>query len=205
MNSGEFIAVVGTSGSGKSTLLNIIGGIDAADSGVVELGGLEWSKLPDDQRSEMRNKMVGFVFQSFNLMPMLNVYENIELPLLIRKDITPDERKFRVDKLLFDVGLHEFAKYKPEKLSGGQRQRVAIARALVTQPMLVIADEPTANLDSQTTHSIISLMKDLNQRNKTTFIFSTHDEKLMTHVNCIIRMKDGRLHSETTQDLESGA
>lgn len=193
---GEFTAIVGTSGSGKSTLLNLIGGIDTADSGDVQVDGQSWAALSDDRRSEMRNKLVGFVFQSFNLMPMLDVYKNIELPLLIRKDLSSAERAERVQKLLLEVGLAEFAQQRPDKLSGGQRQRVAIARALVTHPLLVIADEPTANLDSGTTQQIIALMQDLNRKNKTTFIFSTHDEKLMAHVKRIIRMKDGLLHED---------
>lgn len=190
---GEFTAVVGTSGSGKSTLLNLIGGIDTADSGLIEVSGQSWASLSDNKRSEMRNRLVGFVFQSFNLMPTLDVFKNVELPLLIQKDLTAAVRKERVERLLEDVGLKDFARQRPDKLSGGQRQRVAIARALVSNPLLVIADEPTANLDSETTFQIIELMRDLNQKNKTTFIFSTHDEKLMTHVNRIIRMKDGKL------------
>lgn len=191
LEAGEFVAVVGTSGSGKSTLLNIIGGIDHADSGTVEINGKAWKGLSDDQRSEMRSQFLGFVFQSFNLMPMLDVYENIELPLMIQPWVTAEERKSRVQSLLADVGLEKFAKYRPDKLSGGQRQRVAIARALVTQPLVVIADEPTANLDSETTHTILNLMQDMNERRKVTFIFSTHDEKLMARVKRVVRIKDG--------------
>ncbi|RYZ58451.1 MAG: ABC transporter ATP-binding protein [Proteobacteria bacterium] len=193
LKAGEFTAVVGTSGSGKSTLLNLIGGIDTPDSGLVQVGGEAWADMNESLRSEARNRKIGFIFQSFNLMPMLNVFENVELPLLIQKELSHAERKSRVDKLLVDVGLGEFSKHRPDKLSGGQRQRVAIARALVTKPLIVIADEPTANLDSETTKQIIGLMRDLNEKNKTTFIFSTHDEKLMAHVNRILRMKDGQL------------
>jgi len=193
LKTGEFTSVVGTSGSGKSTLLNLIGGIDTPDSGLVEVGGQAWSAMSEDVRSEARNRKIGFIFQSFNLMPMLNVYENVELPLLIQKDVSVDERRTRVQSLLRDVGLDTFAKHRPDTLSGGQRQRVAIARALVTDPLIVIADEPTANLDSETTRQIIGLMQDLNEKNQTTFIFSTHDEKLMARVNRILRMKDGRL------------
>lgn len=193
LKAGEFTAVVGTSGSGKSTLLNLIGGIDTPDSGLVQVGGEAWVDMNESVRSEARNRKIGFIFQSFNLMPMLNVFENVELPLLIQKEITSAERKSRVDKLLQDVGLGTFSNHRPDKLSGGQRQRVAIARALVTKPLIVIADEPTANLDSETTKQIIALMRDLNEKNKTTFIFSTHDEKLMSHVNRILRMKDGQL------------
>lgn len=191
LEAGEFIAVVGTSGSGKSTLLNIIGGIDKADSGLVEINGQPWAGLSDNRRSELRSQFLGFVFQSFNLMPMLNVQENIELPLMIQPWVSVAERKERVKALLADVGLERFAKYRPDKLSGGQRQRVAIARALVTQPLVVIADEPTANLDSETTHTIINLMQDMNVKRKVTFLFSTHDEKLMARVKKVVRMKDG--------------
>ena len=193
MKAGEFTAVVGTSGSGKSTMLNLIGGIDHADSGIVEVGGKVWAALSDDERSEARNTMIGFIFQSFNLMPTLNVFENIELPLMIQKHLAKSERYERVNTLLHEVGLDKFAQYRPDKLSGGQRQRVAIARALVTRPYIVIADEPTANLDSETTATIIKLMRELNLKNKTTFIFSTHDEKLMTQVDRKLRMKDGQL------------
>lgn len=193
MKAGEFTAVVGTSGSGKSTMLNLIGGIDKADSGTVEVGGKVWAKMSDDERSQARNTMIGFIFQSFNLMPTLNVIENIELPLMIQKHIRAKDRKERVQSLLHEVGLDMFAKQRPDKLSGGQRQRVAIARALVTHPYIVIADEPTANLDSETTTTIIKLMRELNIKNKTTFIFSTHDEKLMTQVDRKLRMKDGLL------------
>lgn len=193
MKAGEFTAVVGTSGSGKSTMLNLIGGIDRADSGTVEVGGKIWSQMNDDERSKARNTMIGFIFQSFNLMPTLNVFENVELPLMVQKHISKKERQDRVRGLLHDVGLDQFAQYRPDKLSGGQRQRVAIARALVTHPYIVIADEPTANLDSETTATIIRLMRELNLKNKTTFIFSTHDEKLMTQVDRKLRMKDGQL------------
>lgn len=196
MTAGEFTAVVGTSGSGKSTMLHLIGGIDRPDSGIVKVGGKVWSEMSDDECSQARNSMIGFIFQSFNLMPTLNVFENIELPLLKQKKVLKGERQERVQKLLADVGLEAFAKQRPDKLSGGQRQRVAIARALVTQPLIVIADEPTANLDSETTATIIDLMRTLNVKNRTTFIFSTHDEKLLTKVDRKLRMKDGQLVSE---------
>ena len=196
LHSGEFIAVVGASGSGKSTLLNIIGGIDKADSGEVAVNGQSWAGLSDNRRSEMRNQFFGFVFQSFNLLPMLNVRENIELPLMIQKRVSSSERLRRVDSLLADVGLSDYALQRPDKLSGGQRQRVAIARALITQPLVVIADEPTANLDSVTTQQVVTLMQELNTQKKVTFIFSTHDEKLMAQVKRIVRIKDGVLSDE---------
>jgi putative ABC transport system ATP-binding protein len=192
---GEFIAVVGASGSGKSTLLNIIGGIDRPDAGQVLVNGQSWADLSDNRRSELRNQFFGFVFQSFNLMPMLSVFENVELPLMIQKNLSQTERKKRVEALLADVGLTDFTRQKPDKLSGGQRQRVAIARSLVTDPHVVIADEPTANLDSVTTMQVVKLMLDLNAKKNVTFIFSTHDERLMSQVKRIIRLKDGVLQT----------
>ncbi len=192
---GEFAAVVGPSGSGKSTLLNLIGTIDAPNSGRVLLEGKEVFKLPDDARSRLRNEKIGFIFQSFNLIPVLNVYENIELPLVINSRIPPQDYKKRILAALADVDISEYAYHLPDKLSGGQRQRVAIARALAFDPVLVLADEPTANLDSVTAHKIIDLMLDLNQKRKVTFLFSTHDEKLMNRVKRIIRIQDGMLVS----------
>lgn len=190
---GEFTALVGPSGSGKSTLLHLVGCIDEPDSGSVLFDGTDVGKLDDTARSRLRNHKVGFIFQSFNLVPVLNVYENIELPLLIHPSLTPTERRERVKSAIADVGLEEFAQQVPDKLSGGQRQRVAIARALVTQPLLVLADEPTANLDSVTAHRIIDLMLEMNEKRKVTFLFSTHDEKLMVRVARTIHLQDGAL------------
>lgn len=188
---GEFAAVIGTSGSGKSTLLNMIGCIDEPDSGIIELDGVDIKHLNDDKKSALRNSNVGFIFQSFNLIPVLNVAENVELPLLINAAITPEERRKRVLQAVEDVGLKEFMTHLPDQLSGGQRQRVAIARALASRPQLVLADEPTANLDSKTSHMIIDLMLELNARRQVTFLFSTHDEKLMGRVSRIIHIEDG--------------
>lgn len=196
IQAGEFTAVIGASGSGKSTLLNMIGGIDRPDSGVVEIGGYVWQDLSEKDKSRLRNRLLGFVFQSFNLMPMLNVFENVEVPLLLNEEIGSAARKKRVMDLLQDVGLSEFAKQRPDKLSGGQRQRVAIARALVTEPLIVIADEPTANLDSETTRQVITMMQELNRKKQVTFIFSTHDEKLMSQVSRVLRMRDGMIVDE---------
>jgi putative ABC transport system ATP-binding protein len=193
INAGEFTALVGASGSGKSTLLNMAGLIDDPDEGEVWLEGMRVAHLSDDERSRLRNRKLGFIFQSFNLLPVLNVAENVELPLLLQNGVTPEERNRRVTEALTDVGLDHLAKQVPDKLSGGQRQRLAIARALVTHPALVLADEPTANLDSETTHRIVDLMLDLNKRRKVTFVFSTHDEKLMSRVSRIVRIQDGRI------------
>jgi putative ABC transport system ATP-binding protein len=188
----EFLAVWGPSGSGKTTLLNLVGAIDEPSSGRVMFEGQDLSQLSDDRRSELRNRSFGFIFQTFNLIPVLSALENVMLPLQIlglsnKKVINESMRR------LEQVGLTDFMKHRPDKLSGGQQQRVSIARALVTGPSLVIADEPTANLDSDTAMKIVKLMKDLNDEEKTTFIFSTHDERLLSQVDRLIRLVDGRL------------
>jgi putative ABC transport system ATP-binding protein len=193
LNRGEFTGLVGTSGSGKSTFLNMIGCIDYPDSGTITIEGNELSTFSENQRSDFRNRRIGFIFQTFNLLPVLNVYENVELPLLINDSVTASERKFRVEQALIDVGLDKFAKQVPDRLSGGQRQRVAIARALVSNPAFILADEPTANLDSKNANSIIDLLLKLNQDKGVTFLFSTHDEKLITRVRRLLHMNDGQI------------
>lgn len=190
---GEFTAVVGASGSGKSTLLNMIGCIDEPTSGRIILDGIDVHTLSDDLKSELRNRKIGFIFQSFNLIPVLDVFENVELPLLINPSISLSERKDRVHQAIADVGLNERIRNRPDQLSGGQRQRVAIARALAGSPALVLADEPTANLDSVTSHKIIDLMLELNSKRHVTFLFSTHDEKLMERVSRRVHIVDGQL------------
>lgn len=192
---GEFTALVGASGSGKSTLLNLAGCIDTPDSGRVVLDGIDVAGLDDDARSGLRSRHIGFIFQSFNLVPVLDTEENVELPLLLHKDVKPSERRERVLAALEDVGLMDHRRHLPDKLSGGQRQRVAIARALVTRPSLVLADEPTANLDSTTAHRIVDLMIELNARRQVTFLFSTHDEKLMSRVARVVHITDGVITS----------
>ncbi len=193
LHAGEFTAVVGPSGSGKSTLLNLVGCIDEPDRGRVLVEGVDAATLGDDERSRLRNRKIGFIFQSFNLVPVLDVYENVELPLLVHAHLSKADRRARVLRAIDDVGLHELARHPPDKLSGGQRQRVAIARALVTQPILVLADEPTANLDSETARRILDLMVNLNQKRNVTFLFSTHDEKLMARVGRHVHICDGRI------------
>jgi putative ABC transport system ATP-binding protein len=190
---GEFTGLVGTSGSGKSTFLNMIGCIDYPDAGSIRLEGQELTVLSEDERSDFRNRRIGFIFQSFNLLPVLSVQENVELPLLVNDSVPPKERGERVRQALLDVGLEKFATQRPERLSGGQRQRVAIARALVTNPAFILADEPTANLDSVTAHSIIDLMLKLNAEKGVTFLFSTHDEKLISRVRRLLHMNDGKI------------
>lgn len=192
---GEFAALIGSSGSGKTTLLNLVGCLDEADKGEIFLEGVSVSKLTENEKSDLRNKKIGFIFQSFNLIPVLSVFENVEIPLTIRPEMSEEERRTRVMTALKDVGLETFAEHKPDQLSGGQRQRVAIARALVTQPSLILADEPTANLDSKTAHHIIDLMFELNQKRNMTFFFCTHDEKLMSRVQRIVKIKDGVIES----------
>ena len=190
---GEFLSIAGPSGSGKTTLLNLIGCVDTPTSGSVEVAGQDTSRLSERALTNLRLHTIGFIFQSFNLVPVLNVFQNVELPLLLQRRLSTAERRTRVLGLLERVGLRDYGKHRPTELSGGQRQRVAIARALVTRPQLVLADEPTANLDSVTGQNILDLMKDLNRTEKTTFIFSTHDQKVMAHANAIVRLADGKL------------
>ncbi len=193
LHRGEFTALVGPSGAGKSTLLHLVGCIDEPDSGRVLVEGRDVAALSDDARSRLRNQKIGFIFQSFNLVPVLTVRENVELPLLLQAGVPPRARAERVRQAIEDVGLAPQAQQLPDRLSGGQRQRVAIARALVTTPLLVLADEPTANLDSATAHLIVDLMAELNRRRQVTFLFSTHDEKLMRRMARVLHIEDGRL------------
>jgi putative ABC transport system ATP-binding protein len=189
---GDFISIAGPSGSGKTTILNLIGCIDTPTEGVVEIDGVETSRLSDREITTLRHRTVGFIFQSFNLIPVLNVYENIEFPLLIGETgISKKEQKEWISFLMNEVGLTQWAKHRSNELSGGQRQRVAIARALVTKPKIVLADEPTANLDSATGEAILELMKKMNQELQTTFVFSTHDQKIVDLADHVIRLKDG--------------
>lgn len=187
----EFTTISGPSGCGKTTLLNLIGGMDVPTSGELSIDGQPISKLNDRQLTQLRLEKIGFVFQSFNLIPVLDVFQNIEFPLLIQGSKSKKDRMQRVDALIERVGLSSQRHQRPSELSGGQRQRVAVARALVTEPAMVLADEPTANLDSETGLSIIELMKDMNKTLKTTFVFSTHDPNIMAHATRIIRLKDG--------------
>jgi putative ABC transport system ATP-binding protein len=189
---GDFIAIAGPSGSGKTTLLNLIGCVDTPTSGTVEVEGKDTRKLSERQLTTLRLHTIGFIFQSFNLVSVLSLFQNVELPLLLQRQLSGPERAKRVMELLDRVGLREYAAHRPSELSGGQRQRVAIARALVTRPGIVLADEPTANLDSVTGQHILDLMKELNRTEKTTFIFSTHDQRVMTHANAIVRLADGK-------------
>ncbi|HUK66059.1 MAG TPA: ABC transporter ATP-binding protein [Anaeromyxobacteraceae bacterium] len=192
---GEFLSIAGPSGSGKTTLLNLIGCIDTPTSGRVLVDGQDTKDLSERALTELRLHRIGFIFQTFNLVQVLSVFQNVEFPLLLQGGLARKERDRRVSGLLEAVGLFDHAKHRPSELSGGQRQRVAVARALVTRPGLVLADEPTANLDSQTGANIIDLMKDMNGRDGTTFIFSTHDPKVMSHATAVVRIADGQVSS----------
>ena len=193
VKSGEFAVIAGPSGSGKTTCLNLIGCVDTPTTGTVQIAGRVTTSLSDGQLTELRLNKIGFIFQSFNLINVLDVFQNVEFPLLLQGTLSAAERKKRVDEMVEKVGLTKQVRQRPNELSGGQRQRVAIARALVTRPALILADEPTANLDSATGTQIIDLMHDLNRREGTTFIFSTHDPKVMNRAERIIRVADGRI------------
>ena len=202
VHEGEFISIAGPSGSGKTTLLNLIGCVDTPTSGSVEIAGRNISELSERQLTDLRLHTIGFIFQSFNLVNVLDVFRNVELPLLLQRVPNAASRRQRVFDLLGRVGLRDFGKHRPNELSGGQRQRVAIARALITRPKLVLADEPTANLDSATGESILDLMRELNQTENTTFIFSTHDARVMAYASKIVRIADGRISGVSTPASE---
>jgi putative ABC transport system ATP-binding protein len=189
---GEFTGLVGPSGSGKTTLLNIIGSLDSPTEGDVIVLGKSIGSLSHKQSAILRNRHIGFIFQTFNLLPVYTVYENVEFALLLQ-NLSGSERKKSVMDALEWVGLTDKVKSRPSMLSGGECQRVAIARSMVKRPEIVLADEPTANLDSQNSHNILQTMKKLNRELNTTFIFATHDEKVMQYLNRIIRMEDGKV------------
>ena len=188
---GEFTVIAGPSGSGKTTALNMIGCVDVPTSGRVLVDGKSTADLDDRQRTRLRLDRLGFIFQTFNLINVLTAAQNVEFPLLLQGRLSRSERAARVAELLELVGISEQAGQRPNELSGGQRQRVAIARALVTKPSIVLADEPTGNLDSATGLTIINLMKELNSQQQTTFIFSTHDHRVMEHARRIVHVVDG--------------
>jgi putative ABC transport system ATP-binding protein len=197
VNKGEFLAIVGPSGSGKSTLLNLIGCIEKPESGRILIDGTDVTPRSLDALAELRSEKIGYIFQTFNLLPVLTVMENVEYPLWLR-GVDRKERTERVFKALGHVGLEKFSGHKPRELSGGQRQRVAIARSLVGNPTLILADEPTANLDQKTGIETLQLMRNLNKLTGTTFIFSTHDPKIMAEADRIIEMSDGMITHRST-------
>jgi len=194
-----FVSFVGPSGSGKTTLLNLIGCLDKPTDGQLKVADTDVSDLGRKASAEFRGSHIGFIFQDFNLMPVLTVYENIEYPLLMVLSLPPAERRERVGKLLQGVGMADQRNKYSDQISGGQKQRVAIARALVTNPKLVLADEPTANLDSGTAHAVIDLMKKMRDEMGTTFIFSTHDPKIVSEAEIIYRLEDGMLVGKSVQ------
>jgi len=197
---GAFLALAGPSGSGKTTILNLLGALDQPSSGTVEIDGQSTGGLSDNALADFRNAHLGFVFQTFNLIPVLTARENVEFPLLLLGSGSAGERASRAETMLATVGLEGLSDRRPTELSGGQQQRVAIARALVKEPSLVLADEPTANLDSDTAGEVMALMRAMNERLGTTFVFSTHDPLVMGHARRIVRLRDGRIEADERRD-----
>lgn len=189
---GEFAALVGPSGSGKTTMLQLMGCLDKPNSGTVKVEGQDVTQLKSNQRADIRREMIGFIFQFFALVPVLSAYENVELPLLLN-NVSAKDRKKRVEYLLESVGLSDRMKHRPDQMSGGEQQRVAIARALAPNPIVVLADEPTANLDTENGQQAISIMQKLNEETGTAFVFATHDPRVMAFARRVIKMQDGRI------------
>ena len=192
LTEGEFIGLVGPSGSGKTTLLNIIGGLDSATEGSVSVLGHSMDNTSHNERAKIRRKHMGFIFQSYNLLPVYSVYENVELPLILN-NIEQTEREKKVPRAIEWVGLSDKIKSKPADMSGGECQRTAIARAIVHEPALLLADEPTANLDAENSHNIMNILSKLNSEISTSFVFATHDEKIMGYLRRIIHLEDGKI------------
>jgi putative ABC transport system ATP-binding protein len=196
INQGEFLSIAGPSGSGKTTFLNIIGCLDQPSTGSLFLEGDEIITKSANQLADIRRSSIGFIFQTFNLVPILTAFENVEFPLILKGGADKAERRVLVEKILTEVGLGDLMKRKPMEMSGGQQQRVAIARALVKNPPLILADEPTANLDSKTGKEILELMLELNRKCGSTFIFSTHDRMVMDYAQRLLLLKDGHIESD---------
>jgi len=193
ITTGEFISIAGPSGSGKTTLLNLIGCLDKATAGEVFVDEVRVQNLDHNQLADLRNQKIGFIFQTFNLIPVLTAYENVEFPLLLRHNFNAEERNKMITGIFAEVGLEEYMYRRPTELSGGQQQRVAVARALIKRPKLILADEPTANLDSSTGKAILEIMKELNKKNNISFVFSTHDRMVMDFASRLIILKDGKI------------
>ena len=200
IESGEFTTIFGPSGSGKTTLLNMIGCLDKSTAGEIIFDGHSINDLKNKELAEIRRYNLGFVFQSYNLIPVLTAFENVEFAIRLIDKHSKKERKDKVMSLLEEVGLGDMANRRPNELSGGQKQRVAIARALIKEPKLVLADEPTANLDSETSKEVLELMKEMNQELNTTFIFSTHDPQVMDYARRLIEIKDGKISKDQRRD-----
>lgn len=205
IESGAFLSIAGPSGSGKTTILNLLGALDTPTSGTIRIGDRETGGLTSKMLADFRNTHLGFVFQTFNLIPVLTVQENVELPLQLHGIAEKEKRISRIQRILNEVGLGDLADRRPNELSGGQQQRVAIARALVKDPTLVLADEPTANLDSTTAGEIMALMMAMNEKHGTTFIFSTHDPLVMDHASRLVRLHDGQVESDERRNGGNGA
>ncbi len=199
VDEGEFAAIVGPSGSGKSTIMNLIGGLDVPTEGTVLVGGKDLSKVPSKKLADLRLHNIGFVFQAYNLVPVLSARENVEFVLQLQ-GVSRSERHERAQKALDEVGLSDLGDRRPAEMSGGQQQRVAVARAIVAKPKLVLADEPTANLDSKTGLDLLELMRELNEDRGVTFIFSTHDPKVMDYARRIVTLIDGKIESDDTKE-----
>lgn len=199
IEAGEFTAIVGPSGSGKTTLLNIIGGLDRPTKGSVEVGGIDIAELNDNQLIDFRKEHIGFVFQAYNLIPVLTAEENVEFVMLLQKR-SKAERHNRTRELLHAVGLDDKINKRPSELSGGQQQRVAVARALAPKPDFILADEPTANLDSKSTENLLDLMAKLNKEEHITFVFSTHDQRVIDRARRVVTLVDGKIASDERRD-----
>lgn len=201
---GEFTALVGPSGSGKTTMLQLMGCLDMPNSGTIKINGKDVTLYSANQRADLRRKHIGFIFQFFALVPVLNAYENVELPLLLN-GVDAKGRRDRVTEMLDAVGLADRAKHRPDQMSGGEQQRVAIARALAPDPVLVLADEPTANLDGENAETLLRMMRKLNEYHHTTFIFSTHDPRVVAHARRVITLVDGRVANDEKREPTSWA
>lgn len=202
IDKGEFTAIVGPSGSGKTTLLNMIGGLDTPDDGKIFLGNREITGLPQSKLSDIRLHKIGFVFQAYNLIPVLTALENVEYVMLLQ-GVSAKERREKSEAILTEVGLKEMIHKRPNEMSGGQQQRVAVARAIVSEPMLILADEPTANLDSKTSGDLLDMMRKMNDEKGVTFIFSTHDKMVMERAKRVVTLHDGIVHTDTNEVDES--
>lgn len=195
IDAGEFTAIVGPSGSGKSTLLHLIGGLDTPSSGRVELGGTNIAEMSGIELSDLRRDQIGFIFQAYNLIPVLSARENIEYVMLLQ-GMKAAERNRRTDKMLKQLGIEELGDRRPAQMSGGQQQRVAVARAMASGPAIIFADEPTANLDSKTGVALLDLMRKLNEEERITFVFSTHDQKIMDIARRLVHLRDGVIEKD---------
>ena len=200
IDEGGFMALAGPSGSGKTTLLNMIGGLDSPDSGSVVVDEHDFDKMNQSELASLRLHRVGFVFQAYNLIPVLSALENVEFVMLLQ-GVPQAERRERAEAILYDVGLEGMYDRRPAELSGGQQQRVAVARAIVSDPAIVLADEPTANLDSKTGHGLLDIMEQMNKKKKVTFIFSTHDQMVMDYARRLVQLRDGLVVDDRVKEV----